>query len=604
MAALVWLVGARGLPGGRWAAVHLFAVGVLTVLIVALTHHFAQALLHTPERTTRPARLALAAAGAVLLLVGLPAGATWAVAAGGTALLGAVSWLYVDLRRLRKAAVGARFAFVVRGYERACGQFAHGGLLGLLMGTGVLGGSWYLAARTAHLHVNLLGWVGLVFLASATTLVPTALRTRIPEGAETRAAHALRHATTAVSIVSLGFLLTGAGGPWAVGGRILATAALALYAVAATVLARDAARARRTALDRAAAPEPALSPTGRAALPVAAPTPPPVAGRGLAAAVVWLAAAVWGDALTVAIGAPARWQDAVGVALLAGALIQGVSAALGHLLPLSRGGARAQAWQGPRLLRLLAANLGTALLVFAAAWSAAGGAGTPGAVAARAGWVLVVAAAAAHLLPAPARAAGGTVVPGAGGPSARAAVGDTTWNGRGNVEAAAGSRTAVSRVKSPNAIWIALNVMLVAAVVLAFVTRGTAPSTAQTGPDSAGAAAPAAATVMLTEFAFTPATIPAPVGTPLTITAVNDGTIQHDLTIDGEGATPLIDSGGSEDLELDGLEAGSYRFYCSVPGHADSGMEGTLEVNKVFELTADEIPANLGMVTALVAQEA
>lgn len=59
-----------------------------------------------------------------------------AVAAGATAMTAAVLWLYWDLRRLRRAALGARFAFVVRGYERACGAFVHGAILRGTVGIG------------------------------------------------------------------------------------------------------------------------------------------------------------------------------------------------------------------------------------------------------------------------------------------------------------------------------------------------------------------------------------------------------------------------------------------------------------------------------------
>jgi len=50
-AALVWVISGTDLPGGRWLAVHLFTSGVLTNLVVALSYHFAQTLLHAPERS-------------------------------------------------------------------------------------------------------------------------------------------------------------------------------------------------------------------------------------------------------------------------------------------------------------------------------------------------------------------------------------------------------------------------------------------------------------------------------------------------------------------------------------------------------------------------
>jgi uncharacterized cupredoxin-like copper-binding protein len=56
----------------------------------------------------------------------------------------------------------------------------------------------------------------------------------------------------------------------------------------------------------------------------------------------------------------------------------------------------------------------------------------------------------------------------------------------------------------------------------------------------------------------------------------NDGNVQHDLTIDGPGVskahTPLIASGKHATLKVK-LAAGTYDFYCSVPGHKQAGMD-------------------------------
>ena len=61
---------------------------------------------------------------------------------------------------------------------------------------------------------------------------------------------------------------------------------------------------------------------------------------------------------------------------------------------------------------------------------------------------------------------------------------------------------------------------------------------------------------------------------------VNRGKIDHDLAIEGSGVeekTPLIGPGEEGSLESD-LKPGKYRFYCTVPGHAESGMETDVTV--------------------------
>jgi uncharacterized cupredoxin-like copper-binding protein len=42
------------------------------------------------------------------------------------------------------------------------------------------------------------------------------------------------------------------------------------------------------------------------------------------------------------------------------------------------------------------------------------------------------------------------------------------------------------------------------------------------------------------------------------------------------GATPTF-SGGAKTVSVS-LKPGTYKFYCSVPGHRMAGMEGTLTV--------------------------
>jgi plastocyanin len=67
----------------------------------------------------------------------------------------------------------------------------------------------------------------------------------------------------------------------------------------------------------------------------------------------------------------------------------------------------------------------------------------------------------------------------------------------------------------------------------------------------------------------------------VTIDMTNMSPVEHNLTIaQGStvlGATPTF-TGGSKTLTLS-LQPGTYTFYCSVPGHRQAGMEGTLSVS-------------------------
>jgi plastocyanin len=67
----------------------------------------------------------------------------------------------------------------------------------------------------------------------------------------------------------------------------------------------------------------------------------------------------------------------------------------------------------------------------------------------------------------------------------------------------------------------------------------------------------------------------------VTIDFKNMSELGHNLTVESSagstvGATPTI-QGTSKTLSLD-LKPGTYKFFCSVPGHRQGGMEGTITV--------------------------
>ncbi len=66
----------------------------------------------------------------------------------------------------------------------------------------------------------------------------------------------------------------------------------------------------------------------------------------------------------------------------------------------------------------------------------------------------------------------------------------------------------------------------------------------------------------------------------VSIDFTNSSPVSHNVTIEGAGkqlgATPTF-QGGSKTLTLN-LKPGTYKFFCSVPGHRAAGMEGTLTV--------------------------
>jgi plastocyanin len=81
------------------------------------------------------------------------------------------------------------------------------------------------------------------------------------------------------------------------------------------------------------------------------------------------------------------------------------------------------------------------------------------------------------------------------------------------------------------------------------------------------------------QLAFDAKTLKAKAGT-VSIVLTNASPVEHDVTI-AKGSKVLGNTptfvGGSKTVTLK-LQPGTYTFYCSVPGHKQAGMEGTLTV--------------------------
>jgi FtsP/CotA-like multicopper oxidase with cupredoxin domain len=118
-----------------------------------------------------------------------------------------------------------------------------------------------------------------------------------------------------------------------------------------------------------------------------------------------------------------------------------------------------------------------------------------------------------------------------------------------------------------------------AAALIAAACSGGDGSEGGGGAGDQAAAAPASVAISLTDFKITPADAEAPAGVPVTFDVSNDGQSPHTFAVmvgDQTYETPLIDAGASDTLEIPALEAGTYDTMCTVSGHADLGMTGTL----------------------------
>jgi uncharacterized cupredoxin-like copper-binding protein len=102
--------------------------------------------------------------------------------------------------------------------------------------------------------------------------------------------------------------------------------------------------------------------------------------------------------------------------------------------------------------------------------------------------------------------------------------------------------------------------------------------------DSAGGAAAAGAPVELqvsaVDIAYDVKELEAPANTDFTITLTNNGMADHNFVIEGTDFTTAMLSAGETDTITVNLPAGEYTFFCSVPGHRQAGMEGTLIISE------------------------
>jgi len=119
-------------------------------------------------------------------------------------------------------------------------------------------------------------------------------------------------------------------------------------------------------------------------------------------------------------------------------------------------------------------------------------------------------------------------------------------------------------------------------------------------------AEPAEITIVASDFAYTPSTLEVREGQPVNLRLQNDGSLEHDLSLAGlpiaEGSVAATPESGHDmsHLHTDGAlsvhlsaqprqtaivsftptEPGSYRFICTIPGHQEAGMIGTLMVTE------------------------
>ncbi|MGC4192780.1 MAG: cupredoxin domain-containing protein [Thermomicrobiales bacterium] len=125
----------------------------------------------------------------------------------------------------------------------------------------------------------------------------------------------------------------------------------------------------------------------------------------------------------------------------------------------------------------------------------------------------------------------------------------------------------------------ALAAVGVAGSQLVMAAQDTASPSAS--PSSSPSASPASGSMIeiaAEDIKFDPKELTIPADTEVQIKVTNKGVLQHDFHIDKLDITSKMLNAGDTDTVKVKAAAGTYDFWCTVPGHKEAGMVGKLTV--------------------------
>lgn len=81
------------------------------------------------------------------------------------------------------------------------------------------------------------------------------------------------------------------------------------------------------------------------------------------------------------------------------------------------------------------------------------------------------------------------------------------------------------------------------------------------------------------DFAFSPNTLSAKAGTPVHISIENTSPEPHNFSLPAFAVSANLPAGATTAVHFTPTRAGTYYFYCNLPGHPEAGMVGKLTVS-------------------------
>lgn len=162
-----------------WLTVHLLLLGAVTNAIITWSDHFVSALLWTrsQNRYRQMSIIVSLNVSIVGVLVSVSTHMRWLIVFFAVLMVCTIIYFLQGVSMAIKRALNKRFIDVLRYYQMA-GLFI---LVGIVLG--VIGSFksdedlMQPRLALAHLHANLLGWVGITVIGTLVTLWPTVLRT-------------------------------------------------------------------------------------------------------------------------------------------------------------------------------------------------------------------------------------------------------------------------------------------------------------------------------------------------------------------------------------------------------------------------------------------
>ncbi len=191
-----------------WLATHALLLGAATNAIVIWSGHFTTTLCRVPDPPPwhLAAKIAVLNVGAAAALAGVWINTEVITGIGGSVVAVVAVVHGAELIAMKKAALSARFGYLVDFYLAAIVALLIGAVAGASMAFGV--DRWYARLWTTHVHVMLFGWIAFTVVGTLFTLWPTTNREKITPRSYALAQRTLPALAGGLAVIIVGLLAT------------------------------------------------------------------------------------------------------------------------------------------------------------------------------------------------------------------------------------------------------------------------------------------------------------------------------------------------------------------------------------------------------------